>query len=617
VVTADFVALDQGTGCVHIAPGHGEEDYAVGLKYNLPSPMPVDERGCFTAEAGRFEGLHIKEANDAILDDLRERGRLVWSQSVTHSYPHCWRCKQPLIFRATEQWFVSMKIQDLRVRALQAVDSVSWVPDWSIRRITGMVADRPDWCISRQRTWGVPIPVFYCLECDEVLATPEVLGRVETIFGQEGADAWFERSAAELLPEGTACGRCSGTEFRKESDILDVWFESGVSHAAVLRTRPELRWPADLYLEGSDQHRGWFQSSLLTSVGMTSQAPYRQVLTHGFLVDGQGRKMSKSLGNVVDPLKVIQRSGADILRLWVSSADYSSDIAVSDEILQRIGEGYRRIRNTLRFLLGSIDDFDPGRDSVEYGEMEPIDKWALMRLHELTAKVRAAYDGYKLHVIYHSIYNFCAVDMSSFYLDVLKDRLYTLAADAPQRRSAQTVLLEIAEGLVKLSAPILAFTAEEAWSYLPAERRAAPSVHLSRLPEADEAYIDPALKDEWSGLLLVRQEVSKALEAARQQKLIGGSLEAKIVLGVPDQLRGFVESHEADLPAIFIVSQVELAPPQKVLEGVWTSEAVPGLRVAVTRPEGNKCARCWNWREEVGGDDRHRDLCERCLQAIG
>lgn len=617
VIMADFVALDQGTGCVHIAPGHGEEDHAVGLKYGLPAPMPVDDLGKFTEEAGRFEGLHIKEANPVILDDLKARGLLVWAGEIAHSYPHCWRCKQPVIFRATEQWFVSMSARDLRGRALKAIESVNWVPDWSIRRITGMVSERPDWCISRQRAWGVPIPVFYCSNCGEVLAGATVLEHVERVFAAEGADAWFTMPVAHLLPSGAVCAKCSGSDFTKETDILDVWFESGVSHAAVLELRSELSWPADLYLEGSDQHRGWFQSSLLTSVGMRSAAPFRQVLTHGFLVDGHGRKMSKSLGNVVDPLKVIERSGADILRLWVSSADYSSDIAVSDEILERIGEGYRRIRNTLRFLLGSVADFDHEKDAVDYRELEPIDKWALMRLHELIKKSRAAYEEYKFHIIYHAIYNFCAVDMSSFYLDVLKDRLYTFAPDARQRRSAQTALLKIADSLVKISAPVLAFTAEEAYSYLPKDRFSEPSVHLCRMPEFDPAYVDLNLKEEWDKLRGLRQEVAKALEAARTDKLIGGSLEAKVTIYAPEAALGVLSAYRAELEAIFIVSEVEVVRPGVARpDGVWRSQNLTDLAVLVTRAKGEKCARCWNRRSEVGVNQEYPDLCDRCVMVI-
>ncbi len=613
VISADFVELNQGTGCVHIAPGHGQDDYLIGQQYGLPSPMPVDDRGVFTDEAGKFAGLHIKKANDVILGDLTDRGLLLWSGTIEHSYPHCWRCKQPVIFRATEQWFISMSARDLRGRALNAIEAVEWVPDWSINRINGMIAERPDWCISRQRAWGVPIPAFNCEDCHEVLVGADILSHVETIFRARGADVWFTEPAENLLPAGTVCPKCSGTKFRKESDIFDVWFESGVSHEAVLDIRPELKWPADLYLEGSDQHRGWFQSSLLTSVGTRDRAPYNGVLTHGFLVDGQGRKMSKSLGNVVDPLKVIEKSGADILRLWVSSADYSSDIAVSDEILARISEGYRRIRNTLRFLLGSIGDFQDG-DAIPYEQLEEIDRWALHRFNKLTGRVRTAYDEYRFHVVYHSIYNFCAVDMGSFYLDVLKDTLYTFGADSKQRRSAQTAIKKIADGLIRLLAPVLVFTAEEAWGHLHGEE-VAGSVHLASLPEPDATQEDETLESAWSVLLAVRTEVSKALENARVKKLIGGSLEAGVTLNVPEGSRAVIEAYKSQLSAIFIVSQVEL----KEAGGdglVYESASLPGLKVMIHKAAGRKCSRCWNFRTEVGEDEAHPELCGRCLDVV-
>ncbi len=616
VVTADFVELDQGTGAVHIAPGHGEDDYKIGLKNKLPSPMPVNESGVFTEDAGKYAGQHIKKANDVIIEDLKDSGRLIKSETIEHSYPHCWRCKSPVIFRATEQWFISMDAHDLRKRALEIIGSVEWVPGWSIRRISGMVEERPDWCISRQRAWGVPIPVFYCDECSELLATTEVFEHIEEIFEREGADTWFEKDAGALLPEGTVCAKCGSRSFRKEEDILDVWFESGVSHMAVLELRPELSWPADLYLEGSDQHRGWFQSSLLTSVGLRSKAPYRQVLTHGFLVDGNGRKMSKSLGNVVNPLKVIEKSGADILRLWVCSADYSSDIAVSDEILQRISEAYRRIRNTIRFMLGSLSDFDPINDKVLYADMEPIDKWALMKLHELIKKVDGAYEDYRLHLVFHSIYNFCVVDLSSFYLDVLKDSLYTLATDSRERRSAQTAIYEITASLIKIIAPVLVFTAEEAWAHLPGREETVASVHLELTPEVNEDYINLETKDEWEKILLIRSEVAKATEEARSAKIIGSSLEARIILSVPEEIANIVEAFKDMLPSLFIVSQVETVLSNASSKGAWQSKAMPGLTIEVDRAQGKKCARCWNFRHDVGADAEHTQLCGRCLEVI-
>lgn len=616
VVTAGYVALDQGTGCVHIAPGHGAEDYAIGLINKLPSPMPVNGRGIFTEEAGRFAGKHILEANSLIIDDLRERGVLVYSGEIIHSYPHCWRCKKPVIFRATEQWFISMEARELRSQALAAIAEVNWLPGWSINRISAMISERPDWCISRQRAWGVPIPVFYCDNCGRVLADKGILDFVESVFAAEGADSWFKKPVADLLPPGTACPDCGGKKFSREKDILDVWFESGVSHEAVLKTRSELAWPADLYLEGSDQHRGWFQSSLFTSVGMEKRAPYKSVLTHGFLVDGEGRKMSKSLGNVIDPLKVIERSGADILRLWVTSSDYSSDIAISEEILQRITEAYRRIRNTVRFLMGNLSDFDPRVDKIDYAEMDKLDRWALLRLNQLIARVREAYDDYKFYLVYHAIYNFCNVDLSSFYLDVLKDRLYTFKADSKMRRSAQTALAAVLVDLLKILAPILAFTAEEAWMSLPPSYRDAESIHLSAMPGVNKDFIDLDLEQDWDRLLQIRGEAAKAVELARDEKIIGSSLEAKLELYLPDTLKDVVNDYMADLPAVFIVSQLEIGDGQPPAD-VWQSDAIPGLGVRVVHAEGGKCARCWNWYPEVGKDKGHGEICDRCLEAIG
>jgi len=619
VVTADFVSLEQGSGCVHIAPGHGEEDYLVGLKYKLPAPMPVNDQGVFTDEAEQYAGLTVNEANKVIVADLKEKGLLLASEEIEHSYPHCWRCKNPVIFRATEQWFISLTERGLRDAALKAIQEVKWVPQWSINRITGMVKERPDWCISRQRAWGVPIPVFYCQKCGQVLASKEVLDKVEQLFAREGADSWFKKTAAELLSGlNVQCLNCGSSQFSKETAILDVWFESGISHAAVLQTRPELAWPADLYLEGSDQHRGWFQSSLLTSVGMYNKPPYKAVLTHGFLVDGQGRKMSKSLGNVVDPLEVIPKAGADILRLWVSSADYSSDIAVSDEILARIGESYRRLRNTIRFILGNLYDFNPKLDAVAYPDLERVDKWALMRLHQVIQRVTEAYENYRFHQVYHSLYNFCTVDLSAFYLDILKDRLYISGATAQVRRSAQTVLHQIVVALLKMLAPILVFTADEAWQYLPEAHLYEPSVHLSSMAEFDPNFIDFELENEWEKLLKIRSEVAKAIEQVRESRLIGSSLEAKVILYLPDSYFAVATNYQKQLPEIFIVSQCEVNNSRDGLPAdAFRSETVPDLGVKITKADGAKCERCWNWRLDVGKSKQHPTICQRCLEAIG
>ncbi len=620
VVLADYVSLDTGTGAVHTAPGHGEEDYATGLKYKLPAPSPVDEKGRFTAEAERFAGLHIHDGNRAIIEDLDERGLLLHESSIVHSYPHCWRSKTPVIFRATEQWFIAMDAGELLLRdaALRSIGKVKWIPEWSVRRITGMVEQRPDWCISRQRSWGVPIPAFYCLQCGEILVNDETISAVTELFDREGADAWFKKEASELLPEGATCKRCGSTSFRKETDIFDVWFESGVSHEAVLKTRPELSWPADLYLEGSDQHRGWFQSSLMTSVGANDAAPYRAVLTHGFVVDEEGRKMSKSLGNVVDPLEVIEQSGADVLRLWVASSDYSVDIAIGPEILKHVGEAYRRIRNSFRFLLGNLYDFDTARDAVPYEEMLEIDKWALHRLEALKRATKRAYEDFRYHAVYRSVYDFLVTDMSSFYLDVLKDRLYASAAASKERRSAQTALHEILISLAKIMAPILAFTCEEVWRNLPeADKDGLASVHLADWPASKDEYYDEKLDARWRRLLEFRGEATKALEGARNAGLIGSSLEARIDLYASAEDLDFLESYEGEIPAVFIVSESALHPIEEAPEDAYRSESISGFAARASRASGVKCERCWRYETTVGADEKYPGLCARCARVMG
>ncbi|MBI4743297.1 MAG: isoleucine--tRNA ligase [Actinobacteria bacterium] len=615
VVLADHVTLDQGTGCVHIAPGHGQEDYLVGIEYNLPAPMPVDNQGVFTEEGGKFAGIPIFEANQLIIEDLLARNLLLNSSKITHQYPHCWRCKKPVIFRATEQWFISVSKGNLREKALEAIRKTNWIPDWSERRITAMVEERPDWCISRQRAWGVPIPVFYCKKCKKELVNEKTLKVVEELFAKEGADAWFKKSASEILSPDIACPDCGGQELLKESDILDVWFESGVSHAAVLETRDELKWPADLYLEGSDQHRGWFQSSLLASVGAREEAPYRAVLTHGYVVDGEGKKMSKSLGNVIDPLKVIEKSGADILRIWVASMDYTGDIRISEEILERVTEAYRRIRNTMRFILGNLSSFDVNKHTVPFNELEELDKWALLKLHQLLEKTIDSYDKYEFHQVFHSVYNFCITEMSSFYLDIIKDRMYTFNPESKEYRSAQTVLFEILAALIKILAPILAFTSEEVWSYLPEACKDVLSVQLTSYPEVNKKYFDKALDEKWNRLIQIRGEASKALEIARGDKLIGNSLEAKVVIHGSSDLINFLKNFELSLPTIFIVSQVSLETSEAPVES-FKSSLVSDLSVFVLKAEGEKCERCWNYSETVGKDSQHPTICKRCADVV-
>lgn len=613
VIVGEHVTLDAGTGCVHTAPGHGQEDYVVGLKYNLPAFSPVDGTGRFTAEAGRYAGLTLSEGNSAVIRDLEEEGALLRASTVDHSYPHCWRCHKPVIYRATEQWFVS--IDKFRGQMLEAIKQVKWIPSWGIDRITGMVADRGDWCISRQRVWGVPIPVFYC-SCGETIAAPETISRVAEIFRKDGSNAWYAKEPHELLPPGFTCPKCGGSEFRKESDIMDVWFDSGVSHAAVLEQWPDLQWPADLYLEGSDQHRGWFQSSLSTAIAAMDQAPYKAVLTHGFVVDGEGRKMSKSLGNVVDPAKVWEKYGADVLRMWVASAEYRGDVRISEDILAQLSDAYRRIRNTARFLLGNIYDFDPAKDWVAYADMEEVDRWALLRLARLSDRVRDAYRSYEYHIVYHAVHHFCAVDLGGFYLDVLKDRLYCDAKDAKERRSAQTAFCIILKELTQLVAPILVFTADEVWSHLPERLRAEESVHLTTWEELPAEYLDEALEAKWENLLEARKVVSKALELARTSKLIGSSNEASVIVYAPDEMLAALRTLEPELPMLFITSTVELKPwAERPQAGAHVDEESQ-VAVEVVRAAGAKCDRCWRFSVTVGGFAEHPQLCERCYSVV-
>ncbi|UCD84165.1 MAG: isoleucine--tRNA ligase [Deltaproteobacteria bacterium] len=612
IITGELVTLEAGTGCVHIAPGHGHEDYEIGLKYGLEVYSPVDDEGRFVKEAIPFPGINVFEANSLINRKLKEIGALLKEDMIEHSYPHCWRCKEPVIFRATEQWFISMNHNELRNQALKGIDEVEWVPRWGRERIYGMVESRPDWCISRQRSWGVPITVFYCSACSSVLGDKDTIDNIARRFEKEGADSWFSLPVSELLLKNAKCSQCGGKDFKKEEDILDVWFESGVSHAAVLETNDSLYWPADLYLEGSDQHRGWFQSSLLASVGTRGTPPFRIVLTHGFVVDGKGEKMSKSKGNFIPPEEIINKYGADLLRLWVAAEDYREDIRLSVEILKRLTEAYRRIRNTFRFLLGNLYDFDPEKDSVDYQELLEIDRFLLYRLNRLITRVRQAYDEFEFHVIYHSLHNFCVVDLSSFYLDILKDRLYTFPASSPARRSAQTVIREIALALAKLLAPILSFTAEDVWSYLPGIQE--ESVHGAGFPEARKDHLDDHLTERWERLLQVRNEALKALEQARQQKLIGSSLEAKINIQSPKKLLPFLKEYLQELPALFIVSQVTLADDSDK-EG-YVSQEIEGLKIQVLPAEGQKCERCWNYSSSVGTDKDHPLICERCLRVL-
>lgn len=610
VVLGGHVTLEAGTGCVHTAPGHGQEDYEVALKYGLPVFAPVDHTGRFTAEAGRFAGLRYNEGNNAVLQALEETGALLASSGLTHPYPHCWRCKEPVIFRATEQWFAS--VEGFRQEALRAIREVRWIPSWGEERIYNMISGRHDWCISRQRVWGVPIPIFYCTSCGKELINEVTIKAVAELFAREGADAWFAREAAEILPAGVNCPACGQSSFRKETDIMDVWFDSGSSHAAVLETHPDLVSPADLYLEGSDQYRGWFQSSLLTSVATRGRAPYRATLTHGWVVDGEGKKMSKSLGNVIAPEQIIRQYGADILRLWVSSADFKSDVRVSRDILAQLTEVYRKIRNTIRYLLGNSYDFDPQKDAVRPGAMDELDRYALHRLQVLIERVSNAYQEFDYHIVFHAIHNFCVVEMSNFYLDVLKDRLYTKPAESTARRSAQTAMHEILHALVRLVAPVLTFTAEEIWGYLPPGRE--ESVQLADWPQVNKAWVDQELNSRWQRLLALREIVTRSLEEARRQKIIGSSLGAALQLFAGEEAYADLLPFKERLPELFIVSACALyGPEEAAAAGVIPEE---GLSVLVRNAEGEKCERCWNIRPEVGRDGEHPALCRRCLEAI-
>jgi isoleucyl-tRNA synthetase len=615
IVLGTHVTLDAGTGCVHTAPGHGREDHDVGLAYGLDAYSPVDDRGRFTPEVGFFSGQFVFDANPMITATLRETGALVQAGKFAHSYPHCWRCKEPVIFRATPQWFISMDKTGLRRKSLEAIDRVQWIPAWGRERIYGMIANRPDWCVSRQRAWGVPITVCYCAKCEALLLDEEIIERVVRMFREQGADAWFDCDLAQILPPGARCAQCGHDGFVKETDILDVWFDSGVSHAAVLEVRPDLRWPADLYLEGSDQHRGWFHSSLLTAVGTRERAPYDAVLTHGFVVDAEGRKMSKSLGNVIAPKEVIDRYGAEILRLWVSASDYREDIRISDTILTQLSDAYRRIRNTQRFLLGNLFDFAPEADAVPAGQMPEIDRFALHRLQLLVEKARRAYDLYEYHTIFHALHNFCAVDLSALYLDILKDRLYTSPAKSVDRRSAQTALYILADALCRLMAPILPFTSEEIWRHMPAAPGKPASVHLALLPAPRPEFMDEQLAARWEQLLAVRGEVTKALEAARAQKLIGHALDAAVTLSVDGELYGRLKPYVADLRTLFIVSAAELLQDAP-LEGAFVSAEIEGLKVRVQPAAGEKCQRCWVYETTVGHNPEHPAICGRCAKAL-
>ncbi len=615
VILGDHVTLESGTGCVHTAPGHGVEDYDVCKKNypQLPIVVPVDSKGRMTEEAGKqFAGLTTDEASKAIAAELERSGALFAMEKIHHDYPHCWRCKKPVLFRATEQWFCS--VEQFKEQAVKAIEDVTWTPAWGQDRITSMVRDRADWCISRQRKWGVPIPILYCKDCGKPIVTRESIDQIASVFRKEGSDSWFVRDAADFLPEGFSCPECGSTHFEKEKDIMDVWFDSGVSHAAVCDARDYLQWPADLYLEGADQYRGWFQSSLLTSVAWRGKAPYKAVLTHGWVVDGKGEKMSKSLGNGILPSEIIEKYGADILRLWVASSDYQVDVRISPDILSQLSEAYRKIRNTARFILGNLGDFDPDKDAAADSALEPIDRWALMRLDELIGVVKNAYDSYEFHRISHAVQNFCVIDLSNFYLDVIKDRLYVEKVDSPSRRAAQTVIYRVLDAMTRMLTPILAFTAEEIWQAMPHDASADKEAAIfNDFPKVSGLTHDEEFLSRWTRIHAVREDVKKALELARNGKVIGASLEAKVTLTCDGELYDFIRSVEQELPAVFIVSKVQV---EKGTAGGFKGEEVDGLFVTVAKADGEKCERCWTYEESVGSDSQHPTLCARCAAIL-
>ncbi|GMW00141.1 MAG: isoleucine--tRNA ligase [Candidatus Hydrogenedentota bacterium] len=615
VILGNHVTLDAGTGCVHTAPGHGQEDYVVGLKYGIEPFSPVDNGGLFTKDAGKYEGTHVFKANPVIVEDLRASEAMIHNEPYQHSYPHCWRCSGPIIFRATPQWFLSMSHNGLREKALSAVEQVKWIPEWGKERIYSMIQARPDWCLSRQRAWGVPIPVFYGKNSGEVYATPESFKRVEqlALSATDGIDRWFDTPASQILPKDARCVKSGDTEFVQETDILDVWFDSGASNRAVCERHPGLAWPADMYLEGSDQHRGWFQLSLIPTIAAKGLPPFREVLTHGYVVDGEGKAMSKKLGNYVGLPQLLKTYGADIVRLWVSSENYRQDIRVSDEILTRQQDAYKRFRWTFRYILGNLADFDPNQ-ALPYESLTTIDKWALHQLQILKQRVLTAYRDYEFHVVYHATHNFCNVDMSAFYLDVLKDRLYTFAEDSPERRSAQTVLAQVLVDLLKITAPILAFTSDEAWESLPASLRTSESVHLEQFPEVQPEYVLPeADVAKWTELLRVRGIVSKELEEIRRKNEIGSSLQAEVTLTPgTDGLAKVLSESKSLLEDIFIVSKVVVLP---VSAEAKASEAK--VLASVKPAIGGKCVRCWHVRESVGSVPDHAQICHVCAMQLG
>ncbi len=616
VVVADYVTMDSGTGCVHTAGGFGADDNVTCRRYGLPPLVPVDDRGYQTEEAGKFAGLRYDESNAAILADLRESGALFASEEFEHEYPHCWRCKQPIIFRATPQWFCS--VDAFKNEAVKACESVQWLPEWCGERIKQMVRDRADWCISRQRHWGLPIPVFYCEDCKKPVCTDETIEAVSACFGAFGSNAWYEKQASEILPDGFVCPHCGGTHFYQETDTLDGWFDSGSSHFSVMHDDENAKWPADLYLEGADQYRGWFQSSLLTAVGAGKEpvAPFKTVLTHGWVVDGEGKAMHKSLGNSILPSEVIPKYGADLVRLWVASSDYRVDVRVSDPIFRQLSDAYRKIRNTVRILIANLSDFNPDTDMLSFDTLPEIDRWVISRMNDLTATVRRAYDDYEFHIVYHEALNFCTTELSKLYIDITKDRVYTEKADSVARRSAQTAMYFVLSGLIRLLAPVLAFSAEEMWQAIPHKSEDKTlSVYLNDMPAYDEKLAYADIRERWDALLEMRDDVMKALELARAEKLVGKSLEAKITVYTENKDKmAILESFGEELSTVFIVSGVTLVNGVAA-EGAHTEEG-SDLSVLVACADGCKCDRCWSYSEQGINTEDGGFLCERCRNIL-
>ena len=615
ILNGEHVTLDAGSGCVHTAPGFGAEDFQICQQYDkaglthIGVPVPVNAKGVMTDE--RYNGQFYAKGNDMVVADLEAEGFLVAKENITHSYPHCWRCKHPIIYRATEQWFCS--VDAIKDAAVKACDSIQWKPEWGKERMTSMITERNDWCISRQRVWGVPIPIFYCEDCGADIVTPETIAHVAALFREHGSNVWFDREAAELLPQGFVCPKCGKAHFTKETDIMDVWFDSGSTWAAVAAERPYLKYPADLYLEGGDQYRGWFQSSMLTSIAVNGVAPYKQIATHGWTVDGEGKAMHKSLGNAVSPDEVIKDYGADMLRLWVASADYTQDMRISKDIMKQLSQAYLKIRNTARYMLGNLCDFEPDRDLVPAEHLMELDRYALHTFNELAKTARAAYDRYEFHAVYRAVYNFCVVDMSNFYLDIIKDRLYC-GAEA-ERRSAQTALYHILDGMTRLIAPILAFTSDEIWHAMRhAQGVNAESVLFNDMPSDNAAFaLDAAARERWAKLVSLRDAVNKALENARNAGVLKKAQDTDVTLSVSESDAAFLAG--VDLASLCIVSKVTVTTG--AVEGEKSEDCLIPCTIAVALDESPKCPRCWNHSEHIGTDGHHNQLCDRCAAVVG